>query len=149
MEEIQEVYCEVDAILEMMEEKYVNKVPSQLRKLFKEQKDKKYEPKIYANIPLTEQNLKRKTIVILAMLNLNYWCEDEKEKQDLIQMYCENDRKREEELREKYNPDNLFKKKSTEDEENTVCKDLVEYKEENFLKKILRKIIGLFKNKRG
>ena len=42
MEEIQEVYCEVDAILEMMEEKYVNKVPSELIKLFKEQKRNLY-----------------------------------------------------------------------------------------------------------
>lgn len=48
------------------------------------------------------------------MLNLNYWCEDEKEKQDLIAIYSENDRKKEEELREKYNPDKLFKKKETE-----------------------------------
>ena len=135
MEEIQEVYCEVDAILEMMEEKYVNKVPSQLRELFKEQKDKKYEPKIYANIPLTEQNLKRKTIVILAMLNLNYWCEDEKEKQDLIQMYAENDKKREEELREKYNPDNLFKKKIIEkNQEEKESTSLTIYKEKIFQK---------------
>lgn len=90
----------------------------------------------------------RKTIAILAMLNLNYWCEDEKEKQDLIQMYAENDRKREEELREKYNPDNLFKKKDIDAEEttkNTECKELIEYKKENFFKMILRKIFSIFK----
>lgn len=37
----------------------------------------------------------REIIAILAMLNLNYWCEDKKEKQDLIQMYSAKDRKRE------------------------------------------------------
>lgn len=148
MEDIKMAYCEVDIILEQMEEEYVNKVPSELRKLFKEQKRKDYLPEIKANVPLAEQNLMRKTIAILAMLNLNYWCEDEKEKQDLIQMYAENDRKREDELREKYNPDNLFKKKDIEVEEttdSTESKELIEYKEENFFKKILRKIFNLFR----
>ena len=95
MEDIKMAYCEVDIILGQMEEEYVNKVPSELRKLFKEQKRKDYLPEIKADVPLAEQNLMRKTIAILAMLNLNYWCEDEKEKQDLIQMYAENDRKKE------------------------------------------------------
>lgn len=86
------------------------------------------------------------------MLKLNYWCEDEKEKRDLIHMYAENDKKREEKLREKYNPDNLFKKRELQMEEtiaNAECNNLIEYKRENFLKKFLRKIIGFFKNKRG
>ena len=148
MEDIKMAYCEVDIILGQMEEEYVNKVPTELRKLFKEQKRMDYSPKIKADIPLADQNLMRKTIAILAMLNLNYWCEDEKEKQDLIQMYSENDRKREEELREKYNPDNLFKKKDIEVEEvteNTESKELIEYKKENFFKMILRKISSIFK----
>ena len=148
MEDIKMAYCEVDMILGQMEEEYVNKIPSELRKLFKEQKRMDYSPEIKADIPLADQNLMRKTIAILAMLNLNYWCEDEKEKQDLIQMYSENDRKREEELREKYNPDNLFKKKDIEVEEvteNTESKELIEYKKENFFKMILRKISSIFK----
>lgn len=148
MEDIKMAYCEVDIILGQMEEEYVNKVPSELRKLFKEQKRMDYSPEIKEDIPLADQNLMRKTIAILAMLNLNYWCEDEKEKQDLIQMYSENDRKREEELREKYNPDNLFKKKDIEVEEvteNTESKELIEYKKENFFKMILRKIFSIFK----
>ena len=148
MEDIKMAYCEVDIILGQMEEEYVNKVPSELRKLFKEQKRKDYLPEIKADVPLAKQNLMRKTIAILALLNLNYWCEDEKEKQDLIQMYAQNDRKREHELEEKYNPDNLFKKKDIEVEEttdSTESKELIEYKEENFLKKILRKIVNFFK----
>ena len=142
MEDIKLAYCEVDMILGQMEEKYVNKVPSELRKLFREQKRDDYSPEIRADIPLDEQKLLRKTIAILAMLKLNYWCEDEKEKQDLIQMYAENDKKREEELREKYNPDNLFKKRDIQIEdvkENTECKELIEYKESIF-NKIINKI---------
>ena len=81
------------------------------------------------------------------MLNLNYWCESEKEKQELIFLYAENDRKREEELREKYNPDNLFKKK--EDKiEKVQSTALIEYHEENFLKKMVRKIMEIFFRKK-
>lgn len=146
MEDIKMAYCEVDIILGQMEEKYINKVPSELRRLFKEQKRKDYSPEIKADVPLENQNLMRKTIAILAMLNLNYWCEDEKEKQDLIQMYSENDRKREEELREKYNPDNLFKKKDIEVEETTDSDTwLIEYREDNFFKKIINIIKSFFR----
>lgn len=143
IEDIEKAYCEVDIILEQMEEKYVNKVPSKLRTFFKEQKRKDYFPEIRTDIPLEEQKLLRKTIAILAMLNLNYWCEDEKEKQELIDIYTENNRKKEEELREKYNPENLFKKK--EIVENIENNELIVYTEENILKKILKKIVNFFK----
>ena len=120
--------------------------------LFKNERLKDYNPNIDPSIPLDKQNLQRKTFVILAMLNLNYWCEDEKEKQALIAIYAENDRKKEEELREKYNPDNLFKKKEkaeveTETKEPSENLALVEHKENNFLKKILNKIRSLFRRK--
>lgn len=149
MEDIKMAYCEVDIILGQIENEYVNKIPTELRKLFKEQKREDYFPEIRTDIPLSEQKLLRKTIAILAMLNLNYWCEDEKEKQELIQIYAENDKKREEELREKYNPDNLFKKKNIEEENNNESKELVEYKEENFFNKILRKIASFFKKRKN
>lgn len=146
MEDIKMAYCEVDMILGQMKKEYVNKIPSKLRKLFNEQKKKDYLPDIKVDVPLVEQNLMRKTIAILAMLNLNYWCEDEKEKQDLIQIYSKNDIKREEELREKYNPDDIFKKanKNIETVENNTNTALIEYKEsfftkfKNFIFKILR-----------
>lgn len=146
---IYKAYAEVDMILSFMEVKYVEKIPKKMRELFENEKLQNYEPRINPQIPLEEQNLQKKTYAILAMLNLNYWCDDENEKQELIKLYAENDRKKEEELKEKYNPDNIFKKKEIEnipniEEKNTA---LVEYKESNFLKKIISKIMNLFKKK--
>ena len=92
-------YAEVDEILSLMENKYIEKIPVKMRKMFENERQKDYNPEIKVNIPLDEQNLQRKTFAILAMLNLNYWCEDEEEKQKLIQVYTENDKIREEELR--------------------------------------------------
>ena len=96
-----------------MEEKYVEKIPYKMREMFKNNRLNGYDPVIRPEKPLDEQNLQRKTFAILAMLNLNYWCEDEEERQKLIAIYAENDKKREAGLREKYNPDNIFKKKET------------------------------------
>lgn len=150
--DLYKAYAEVDEILSFMEDVYIDKIPKKLRELFKNERLEDYKPNIDPKIPLDEQKLQKKTFSILAMLNLNYWCEDEKEKQDLIAIYAENDRKKEE-LREKYNPDNLFKKKETEQKieepqkntaENTV---LVEYKEEKFFKKLIKKIMNFFKRR--
>ena len=80
-------YSEVDKILSFMEIRYVEKVPKKMREMFKNEKLQDYEPNIDKNIPLEEQQLERKTLAILAMLNLNYWCENEEEKEELIIAY--------------------------------------------------------------
>ena len=141
-------YSEVDKILSFMEFEYVEKVPKKLRELFKNEKSKDYNPNIDKNIPLNEQNLERKTYAILAMLDLYYWCNNEEEKKELLQAYSNNDKKRQEELREKYNPDNIFKNRVKELEQEKIAKDvaaLVEYKEENFIKKLINRIKRFFK----
>ena len=140
-------YSEVDKILSFMEIRYVEKVPKKMREMFKNEKLQDYEPNIDKNIPLEEQQLERKTLAILAMLNLNYWCENEEEKEELIRAYSNNDKKRNEELREKYNPDNIFKNKNKEREVEQITEEITaiaEYKKENFIKKLLNKIKKLF-----
>ena len=146
--ELSIAYAEVYEILSFMEQKYVDMIPLKLLELFKEEKEKEYKPNIKPTIPLDEQNLQKKTLSILAMLNLNYWCEDENEKKELIALYAENDKIKEEELREKYNPDNLFRKKEQIVEDNEIKQEntqLIEYKEQTIFKKILNKIMNFFK----
>lgn len=140
-------YAEVDAILELLEDEYVNRVPIYIREYFKDEKDKEYHPKININETLNIQNLKRKTMVLLAILNLNYWCDSEEEKLEFLKELNNNENikiKEEQELREKYNSDNIFKKKNDtpENEESTA---IIEYKEQNFIKKIIEKIMRIFK----
>lgn len=62
------------------------------------------------------------------MLNLQYWCKYENEKERLKSVYAENERKYQDELREKYNPDNLFKNKQRVVEEKFEKTAMVEYK---------------------
>ena len=84
-------YAEVDAILNVLEDEYAKKIPEKVKEFFAEEKIKDYEPMIDVDVPLTEQNLKRETMVLLAILNLNYWCESENEKQEFLNELSQNE----------------------------------------------------------
>lgn len=139
-----QTYSEIDEFLELLDEKTRNEVPTKLREFFKKEKDNNYHKGIDPNISIKEQNLKKETLALIALLNLQYWCKDEKEKERLKQVYASNENRYQEELREKYNPNNIFKNVNTEKVKEEVA--LVEVKEDkwykklfNFFRKIIRK----------
>ena len=145
--ELLKAYAEVDVILSNMENAYVEKIPKKMRELFKNEKLQEYAPNINPKIQLDEQNLQRKTYAILAMLNLNYWCKDENEKKELIAIYTENDKKRENGLREKYNPDDIFKNRNRvvpQEEQQYEETRMTVVQEEKWYQKIFNIIKGLF-----
>ena len=144
--DIKIAYSEVLAIINLIEEKYKNKIPNSVLQIFKDEKKENYNPVINIEESFLNQNLQRETLVILAILNLNYWCENEQEKIDLLKEYAENDKIKEEKLRKMYNPDNMFKNKNTERISENENKQLIEYKE-NMFKKIWNKIKIFFKRK--
>lgn len=135
-------YAEIDEILNLLEDDYRERVPKKVRDFFKEEKMKDYHPEIDIEKPLIEQILKRETMVLLAILNLNYWCENEEEKQSFLDELDKNEEEKKE-LEEKYNPDNLFKKKQDESTENNL--QIIEYKKPNFIQILLTKIKKIFK----
>ena len=115
-------YAEILEILKNMDKIYVDRIPKKLIKFFEENKSNVYDFKYNSELKLNQQNLNENTLALLAMLNLNYWCESEEHKEELIARYNENEQKYQEELQEKYNPDNIFKKHNQEKgvEENIV-----------------------------
>jgi restriction endonuclease Mrr len=140
-------YSEIDEILNLLEDKYKEKIPENVRNFFKEERNNDYIPKIDTKKPLIEQNLKRETLILLAILNLNYWCENEEEKQEFLNQLAENE-KRKKELEEKYNPDNLFKNKAKNSNANNLYEEnlqMIEYKKPNFIQRLLDKIVKFFK----
>lgn len=130
-------YSEIYEILNLMEDEDRERVPQEVRDFFEEQRMKEYKPKIRTDIPLTEQNLRRETVVLLTILVINYWCDSEEEKQSFIDELEKNE-KIKKELQEKYNPDNLFKnrKKTKEDVvmEQVENVEMIQYKENLFTK---------------
>ena len=125
--EFAEASAEINEIFKYLPKEEVEKIPSKLREFFKEISSKDYVTNINPNIPLDKQQIKEKTKDIIALIYRNYWCSEE-ERKELDQKLIENDKKFEEELREKYNPDNIFKNNvtTTKKEESEVKEAKIE-----------------------
>lgn len=140
-----QAYSEIDEFLGLLSEEQRNEIPKKLRDFFKEEKDQEYFKNIDKDISIKDQNLKEETLAIIALLNLQYWCKDEEEKKRLQEIYAQNEKEYQDMLYEKYNPNDIFKKKEgTTIENNTEIKEkmqMVEYKDSVF-KRIINKILN-------
>ena len=136
-----QAYSEIDEFLDLITEEEKNQIPIKLRDFFKKEKDQEYHKGIDPNIPIKDQNLKSETLALIALLNLQYWCKDEDEKKRLTQIYADNEKKYQDEMREKYNPDNIFKNKK--EKINNENNQIVQYKE-SFIKKLITKFVKFF-----
>lgn len=137
--ETKEIYSELYQVLKLLGNEYIDKLPKSLFNMIEEKRNMHYNPKYTENIPLNKQNIKKETISILALLHLNYWCENEKEKYELNQILKNNEIRHQDELRKKYNGDNIFKKHG---QENMIKNEvnLVEYKKESIFKRFIKKV---------
>ena len=147
--ETRQAYSEVCAVLEYMPDEYVKKIPSKIIKLFQQEKLEDYEVNINKSNPLDKNYLSKKTMVIIAMLNYQYWCPNKKQKDVLYNQYLSNNEKYQKEVEERYNVDNIFKNKQEEKQqqyEEANNMQLIEYKE-SFIQKIINKIKSFFRKK--
>ena len=101
-------YSELLEILSYMEKENVDKIPHKLMEIFKTYSSDEYVNHLDANISIKNQKISEETSSLLAMLMLNYWCESEEQKKSLIETYQKNEDEYQKNLREKYNPDNIF-----------------------------------------
>lgn len=96
-----------------------------------------YEPHLNHSKRIKEMGLNDRTIAILSIIASKYWLTG-KAKENFENRLKENEKKYQEKLLEKYNPDNLFKNKSVDDvpfvEETSNSVAMVEYKESVFTK---------------
>lgn len=143
-----QAYSEVDEFIELLSIEHKNMLPLKLREFFKEEKDENYKKGINPNIPIKNQELKEETLSIIALLNLQYWCKDEKEKERLQKIYSKNEEIYRENMKVLYSSSNMFKKDINlyEDNQETNTQQIVEYKESIF-KKIINKILKIIRFK--
>lgn len=148
--EYRQSLTELNTIIHYMDIEYLKKLPQKFIEFINSNMDKDYIPNIDKNTPINEQNLKKDTKILLSLLYRNYWCDREK-KITLVQEDLVAKNNYEKEIREKYNPDNIFKNKSNvaemdieppKEEKHT---ELVEYKEQKWYQKIFAKILSIFK----
>ena len=141
-----EVYSEVYSILNLYGNEYINKLPSNLYKLIQEERKKDYNPVYVDSLRLNEQNIKKESISMIALFHLKYWSESEEERAELKRIFKENQEKHDNEIRNKYNPDDIFHKKTDFNTNINEEVSLVEYKIPIW-KKLINKIKNLFKIK--
>ena len=129
-------YVQILEIIKHMGDEYINKIPKKLMDFFEENKDKNYTFKLAEQKENTEQIFSKETLGLLAMIESKYWATPE-EKEILDKALAENEKKYQAEMREKYNPDNVFKNKETKVEklsETEKTTKITEYKESIFTK---------------
>lgn len=123
----------------------MDKLPIKLIKAIKENRDLNYNPIYNPSIPIKEQKIKRETLSMIAVLDLNYWCENEEEKIKLKKQFNENELKYQKQLKEKYNVENLFKSKQKEEIIDNVQNLPIEIKKnKGIFVRVLERIKNIF-----
>ena len=149
--QIDEIYSEVYSVLNLLGNDYKKRLPKNLLNLIENKRNLSYEPKYNSEISLLEQKIKRESLSIIALFHLNYWCDSEEEKNELKELFKTNEQKYQAYIKEKYNPDNIFKNNTKpkviepETASNTLNENIIQNTEladikENIFQKIIRKI---------
>lgn len=107
-----QAYTEIKCLLRYFPIEYIKKLPVKLLEVIQNNSDEKYNINIDLNKNLKNQNISKKTKDILVVLNYNYWS-DENKKTYLKNCFYENERNFQKELSAKYNTDNLFQNRKT------------------------------------
>lgn len=147
-QEINEAAVEINSIFDNMSTEVLNKIPLKIRNFFKNNASNTYSFEYDTTKSLNEQNIKDKTRGIIAFLYRDYICDDF-EKKEYSEIYTEFLNKKEEEKRDLYNPNDLFKKADNEicenncDNENSNYLEVINNKP-SFIKRLFNKILSFF-----
>lgn len=131
----EKIYSEVFSILQMLGNKYIEKVPKGLMEIIESRRDTKYNPKYINSEPLENQGISRETLSMIALIHLNYWCDSDIEKSELKEVLKSN------EFEVENSTDDLINKVEIKEEEE---KD----KEERIREELKKEIDGKLKEKR-
>lgn len=137
-------YTELLELIKYLPKEEYDRIPKEKIEFYEKNKDDNYEFVFDPTKPLQDQNISRKTNAIIIMLFRDYFAtEVQKEKLEVI--LKQNDEKNQKKASEKYNPDNLFKKREKEEkmQEQSNIVSVIEYKEP-LIKRIINKIKEFF-----
>lgn len=141
-------YTEVLEILKYLPKNEYGKIPHERIQFFENNKDYSYNFKIDPQIPLDKQNISIEANSIIVMLFRDYFA-SETQKEKLKVILKQNEDKYQEEIRNKYNPDDIFGNKKDKITTFSSNKEIennnlpIEVKRENFFKKFITYIKNL------
>lgn len=143
-EQYKEAITEVIEILKYTRKEEVDKISPSFMEYLQSNVSSTYTSNLDHTCTIDKMQLKKETRMILAIIYRKFWCNQEN-KQNFDRILNENERKHQEEIREKYNPDDIFKNKKMKDKEYTQNNNmqLMECKE-TIINKIMNKIKSIF-----
>ena len=143
-------FAEVLEVLRNTDENILKKIPEQFITFLNQNKDNQYQVNIDFTNTNWEDMVKPETQAILALIYRDYIVSPE-EREKLLKEENEEQNKIENELREKYNPDNIFKNRKIETPQETLKTEndmqLTEIPKYPWYKKIWNKILEIFGTK--
>lgn len=141
--ELSEAAVELNTIIEYTSQDVVNKIPKKFLTFMKKIASTTYQFKYDTSKPLEEQDIKPKTKGLIALIYKDYLC-DAQEKQEYLNTVSRVMEEIEQEKRELYDPNNIFKNRVHEKEEQKAHNLPVAIKEESIFTKIVYFIKRIF-----
>ena len=146
--EYREAFEEIYEIFSLMPKELLDKIPTKFYEMIKEERDTSY----FSNIQetLEKQKLKNETIIILGLIYRDFLCSpDEKKRlqEKDAKEFQEVEKALEEEIREKYNPNDIFKNRNKTISETTQASEdtrITVVQEEKWYQKLFNLIKNLF-----
>lgn len=139
-------FKEVYDILENTETELVDKIPNKFMEFIKNNMNENYKTNIRQDINIDKQPLLKETEAILSLIYRSYWATDEekeefktKDKNEFIE--------EEKEKKEKYPERDIYQIFDEKKDINKITLDnnLMVIEKESFIKKLLNKILNIFK----
>lgn len=136
-----EAITEVLEIINHLEEDDKLKIPNEIINFYEKNKSKTYIPNInFEEKDFSKLNIHNKTREILAGIYIDYLCTNEDEKKSYIDKLKKIEYNYEENKKQNFDPDTIFKKEPISDDLS-----LVNIEKQNIFTKILNKIKNFFK----
>lgn len=130
-------------VIQNSENEIIEKIPNNFLKFIENNMDNNYNPEINFNDENWKNQINSDTKAILALIYRDYIVDAEK-RDKLIQEEKAQREIYEKELREKYNPNEIFKKKTIKENKEINNNQLIEVKEAPWYKKIIESILRIF-----
>ena len=126
--------AEVIYYLKGIRQEDIDKIPKKLIQYLNENASKEHMCNFDNSKPLNKLELLDETRGIIGMICYKYWCDTDEKKVQYLRKINQNEQKYQDELRKKYNPDDIFKNNNKSVFNSSEEMALMEYKENFFIK---------------
>ena len=147
---LENAYTEVNCILELLGEQYIKKVPQKVLDVIYSNKNENYKFDLNLKNEISKINISRNALIIISILNLKYWEENDSEKLKLKNVYDKNEQVYQAKIN-RYKNDNWLnkdiEKTSTVKETNLIVMEdnTIWNKIKMFIKKSAKKLTFFYK----